>query len=378
MSATLSDPSLWYEDVNYTAVQQHTGRYIMEEGVDAAYLQGQAKIGRLTFLAGVRGEWVNTEVFTYFARLTRTPIAVEPDHFKRAALDYARQSRDGEYHKYFPSYHLAYDLTKNLKLRSSWTTSYGRPRRQDIVPTPSISETARTVTVGNASLKPQMAKNIDLKLEYYFGNGMVSVRGYKKKITDYISTATRSGLLVGSGPENGFDGLYEGFEFIQSGNTGSATLRGLEFDFRKPLTFLPGILRGLTFRGNYTYLETYGRFAGTTDLKNGQVAGFIPKAANVGLIYYYRNFGANFDMNFTGRYPIGYSLTTPQSSNIYRDAWKTMNAGITYRIRPDATVFLNVNNIAQEGLRNYMFMESRTRTQYIMPRSLKFGINGQF
>jgi outer membrane receptor protein involved in Fe transport len=235
------------------------------------------------------------------------------------------------------------------------------------------------VTIGNSALKPQLSKNIDLKLEYYFdkGNGQVSVRGYKKKITDYISTASKSGLLVGSGPDNGFDGLYENFEIIQSGNLGDATLRGLEFDFRKPLNFLPGILRGLTFRGNYTYLETYGRFAGTTDLKNGQVPGFIPKACNVGLSYYYRNFGASFDMNFTGRYPIAYSLTSPQL-NQYRDAYQTMNASFTYRIRPNATAILSVNNIAQEGMRNYRFMESRLQTQYIMPRSLKFGINGQF
>ena len=43
-----------------------------------------------------------------------------------------------------------------------------------------------------------------------------------------------------------------------------------------------------------------------------------------------------------------------------------------------STAILSVNNIAQEGMRNYRFMESRLQTQYIMPRSLKFGINGQF
>jgi hypothetical protein len=31
----------------------------------------------------------------------------------------------------------------------------------------------------------------------------------------------------------------------------------------------------------------------------------------------YGKFGASFDMNYTGRYPVGYSLTSPGNGNIY-------------------------------------------------------------
>ncbi|MBI5382815.1 MAG: TonB-dependent receptor [Opitutae bacterium] len=376
ISTTLNNPALWYEDVNFSATQPYSGRYIMEEGVDSAYIQGQAKFGRLTLLAGIRGEWVGVETFTYL-RARTTPIASEPNHFKRAAMDFAQQSRDGDYHKYFPSFHAAYDISSNLKLRSSWSTSYGRPRRQDIVPTPSVSDSARTVTVGNAALRPQMAKNIDLKLEYYLKDGMFSVRGYRKKITDYIGSTSRSGFIIPEGNDNGFDGLYAGYEIIQATNLGNATLKGVEFDFRKQLTFLPGSLRGLTVRANYTYLETEGRFAGTVNLKTGQIAEFVPRAYNASLLYIYKKFGASFDLNYTGKYPITYSTTSPNSVTI-RDELLIMNAGFTYKIRPDATLFLNVNNIAEKAPRRYTFMESRTRSQWVTPRTLKFGITGQF
>ncbi|MCX6952468.1 MAG: TonB-dependent receptor, partial [Verrucomicrobia bacterium] len=369
--------ALWYEDVNFTATQQYTNRRIIEEGVDAAYVQGQTKLGRFTFLGGVRGEWVSTDSFTYF-RARTTAIAVEPDHFKRAALDYQKLSRDGGYHKFFPSFHVAYDITSNLKLRASWSNSYGRPALANLVSAPTANDTARTVTLGNPGLKPQIADNIDLKLEYYFSStGMFSVRGYEKNIKDYIGAAARSGQLVASGPDNGFDGLYEGYEIIQSNNLGDAKLRGGELDFRQRLSFLPGALKGLTVRANYTYLETSGKFAGTVDLKNGQVAGFIPRAYNAGLIYAYRKFGASFDVNFTGKYPTVYS-TTSAVGNIYRDSWTIMNAGVSYRIRPEATLFLNLNNIAQEGPRQYIFTESRVRSQWIVPRAVKFGVTGQF
>ena len=51
---------------------------------------------------------------------------------------------------------------------------------------------------------------------------------------------------------------------------------------------------------------------------------------------------------------------------------------VTYRVRPDTTLFLNVNNLAQEGPRQYMFMESRVRAQWVVPRTLKFGVDGRF
>ncbi len=380
ISTTLGNAALWEEDLNFTATSALTNRRIMEEGVDAAYLQGQTKLGRLTVLGGVRGEWVTTDTFIRFRARTST-IASEPDHFKRAERDFASLSRDGSYKKFFPSVHLAYDLTSNLKARTSWSTSYGRPGLASLVSSPTISDPNRTVTMGNPGLKPQLADNLDFKLEYYFGNngaGMFSVRAYRKNITDYIGSATRSGELVAPGLDNGFDGLYDGYEIIRSANLGNAKLRGMEIDYRQRLSFLPGALKGLTLRGNYTYLETSGRFAGTVDLANGQVAGFIPRAYNVGLLYNYRKFGASFDMNYTGRYPIGYSLTSPGNGNVYRFDVTTMNAGVTYRVRAETTLFLNVNNISEEGARQYTYIESRHRLQYTVPRTLKFGVTGQF
>ena len=376
ISTTLNNPALWYEDVNFTATQQYTNRRIMEEGVDAAYLQATTRLGKLTVLGGVRQEWVTTDTFTYF-RARTTAIAAEPDHFKRAALDFQKLSYDGKYQKAFPSLHFAYDLTDNLKARASWTTSYGRAPLASLVAAVTGNDTARTVTMGNPELKPQLGENIDLKLEYYYKTGTVSVRGYRKQITDYIGAAGRSGELVAGGNSNGFDGLYEGYEIIQPQNLGSATYKGLEVDFRQRLTFLPGVLRGLTARANYTYLETKGNFGGTINLQNGQLAGFIPRSYNVGLLYAYKNFGASYDVNYSGGWPVVYS-TTSATGNRIREPWTVMNVGLTYKVYRDATAFISVNNIAQEGRSEYIYDPSRQRSNWVIPRSLKFGITGQF
>ena len=375
----LNNPAYFYQDLNLTATSIYTGRRILEEGVDAAYIQGSTKIGKLTLLGGVRKEWVKTESFTYFFKPTRTLISVEPDHFKRAAMDAVRQSIDGSYDKLFPSMHASYDITKNFRAQASWSTSYGRPALTQIVGAVTPNDAARTVTAGNPALKPQMAKSIDLKLEYYLSEGgLISVTGYQKKITDYIGSQVRSGTLIGSGPTNGFDGQYEGYELVQSGNLGSATLKGFEIDVRRRLSFLPGMLKGLTARANYTYLKTNGRFGGTVDLANGQVAGFIPRSYNFGLSYNYGKFGASYDVNYTGRFPTSYSLTSPGNGTIYRDNVLLQNAGFTYKLRPNVTAFFNLNNFAQDGMRQYTYLESRTSLDRLSPRAVKVGVTGQF
>ena len=379
VSTQLGNAALWYQDLNVTATSLYTNRRILEEGVDSAYLQGQTKLGGLTVLGGVRGEWVETDTFTFAFRSIRTPISAEPDHFKRAARDVIAVTRDGSYNKYFPSIHASYDATPNFKVRGSYSTSYGRPFLGQLIAGATPNDTARTVTMGNPELQPQLAKNYDLKLEYYFSNaGMISVSGYRKTISDYIGPAGRSGEVIADGPENGFEGNYIGYEIVRATNLGTATLRGLEFDFRQRLTFLPGLLKGLTVRGNYTYLQTYGRFGGTTDLQNGQVAGFVPRAANLGLQYAYGKFGASFDVNFTGSYPTNFSLTTPGGSNFYRNNITRMNASLTYRVRPNATAFLYVTNLGEEGTDVYTYTPSRPRQNFVASQTLKFGVSGQF
>ena len=378
ISTTLNNSALWYEDVNFTATSQYTNRRLLEEGVDAAYIQGSTKLGRLSMVGGVRKEWVTTDTFTYF-RARTTPIASEPDHFKRAALDFSRMSRDGDYDKTFPSIHLAYDITENLKARTSWSTSYGRPTLAQLIVSPTASEATRTVTLGNPDLRPQVGQNIDLKLEYYYasGRGMVSVRGFKKDIEDYIGSSGRSGELIGSGPDNGFESLYEGYEIIQARNLGDAVYKGLEFDFRQRLTFLPGPLKGLSVRANYTYLKTKGNFGGTVGFNTSQVAGFIPRAYNIGLLYTYKKFGASYDVNYTGRWPV-INAAPGSSGNRFREPWTVMNAGLRYDVFRDTTLFANVSNVAQEGRREYIFEPGRPRHTYVIPRAVKFGVSGRF
>ena len=394
INTTLGNTALWTEDINFNAAEKYRSTRIMEEGVDSAYLQGSGKFGRLSVLTGVRTERVSTYTFFYVAPpVARRQVVVNAadpvEAARRASIDYLPSSTKGKYQKYFPSAHLAYDLTKNLKLRASWSNSYGRPRLQDMVASPTAVDTPSpavtapgTVTIGNPNLRPALAKNLDFRIDYaMWTSGFFSARVFRKDIRDYVGSSTNNNVRIADGGDNGYGGQYVGYQLINPLNIGTTRTTGIELDFRQQLTFLPGALKGLSVRANYTNDRTSAVFLGVP-YANGQVVGtagqwYIPRTYNVGLQYYYRKFGANLDMNYTCQFPIAFGFST-LGTNQYREARKVYNSGLTYRLTPEVTGFLNVSNITQADLITHTSFDERHRQYYVMPRALKLGVTGRF
>ena len=393
---TLNRADMWVEDLNFNAVQKLTSKRYMQESVDSGYIQAQTTLFKKLFLlGGVRIEHEDVETSSFLnkaaANVGFVTTLMEPDFNKRAALNAVRQTTQASYTNLFPSIHAAYAVTPNLKARASWSTSYGRPDVIQLVPTSSVSDVNRTVTIGNPNLRPQKAKQIELKLEYYFkGNGLVSLTAFRKHVTDVLSGNNFTNGVVAEGLDNGFDGQFGGYSLISARNIGTETVRGLEFDYNQRLTFLPGALKGLALRGNLSLIQAEGEFTfaatqtAPVHRTTRQIPGIAPKAANLGLTYNKGNFGASFDLNYTGEYPdttvATLNINTPQFTQliVYRKDLTTMNVGFTYRVHPNATVYLNLNNLGAEGTDRYLASTNRPRAHVVSPRSIIVGVTGQF
>jgi hypothetical protein len=200
---------------------------------------------------------------------------------------------------------------------------------------------------------------------------------------------------VANTPDNGFDGLYGGYAILSPRNNGTAVFSGLEFDFRQRLSFLPGLLKGLTARGNVSFLDAEqrliqqvsatGQTLNTYKANIDQIIFAVPVTGNFGLLYTYKKWGGSFDVNFTDEYAIQVSLPlnnglpiTNPNGNFYRKALTTMSAGVNYRVRPNATAFFTVNNFASQGPSTYVYQPDRLRQDIRQSLSLSFGVNGQF
>lgn len=373
LNSELDDPRLWTEDLVYRAQQKYVSNRNADEEVSAAYVQAAVKIRQLSLLGGVRTEHTDVDAYTWL-RFRTTPVAAQPDPFQRMALDYGDVSNRGEYRRSFPSFHANYQITRNLKARASWSTAFARPNFANLIPTATVNEAQQTVTGSNPALGPQYAKKLEAKIEYYFKPaGLFSTAFFNKKISDYVITQEVG--IIGFGPDNGYDGNYEGYRFFTSVNAGSAEVTGWEFSYLQQFTFLPGPLRGLSLNANYTRLETKGDFGGVFR-RTGEITGFTPRSANASLMYTYRKFSTRITTSWTGQI-ITTTSNTP-NARVYRKPMTVTNLNLTYRWRPYATFFCDVSNVFETGPSFYRYIPARVREIRFMPSAVTFGVNGTF
>lgn len=379
------DPSLWREDRYYHETQKFTGTRGLTETAQAAYIMAQGRLGRdgvlgrTGYLGGVRIEdttvdswgWVRARTLSTSAEQTADPVG-------SARRDYENNFRklSGDYRKAFPSIHAYHDLTPGLKLRASYSTSFGRAGLNNFLPAETPDEATRRVTVSNPGLKPQTARNWDLSLEYYFEPvGQVSVSWFHKEIRDYIIN-NQEVRTIPNGTDNGYDGQYEGWSEFSSLNASKAIAQGWEFSYRQQFTFLPGLLKGLAGSFNYTWIDTHGMYTGTTYLTSREVEGFIPYAANASLSWRYRNFSTRVLYNFTGEYINTYNVSP--ALRLYRMSNKTVNVGVAYQLQPNVGLSLDVTNIFNEPQVFYRGFKDRTQRTLINFVTVTAGINGRF
>ena len=379
------DPSLWREDLYYHESQKYTGTRGLKETAQAAYIMAQGRLGRegvlgrTGYLGGVRIEdttvdswgWVRARVPSTTAQQTADPVG-------SARRDYENSFRElsGDYRKSFPSIHAYHDLTTNLKLRLSYSTSFGRAGLNNFLPSESIDENNRRVTVSNPGLKPQTARNWDAAVEYYFEPvGQLSVSWFHKEIRDFIINNQEIRTIPG-GADNGYEGEYEGWAEFSSLNASMAIAQGWEFSYRQQFNFLPGVLKGLAGSFNYTWIDTHGLYTGNTYLTKREVEGFIPYAANASLSWRYRKFSTRILYNFTGEYISSYNAAP--ALRLYRTSFKSVNAGVAYQLRPSLSLSLDVANALNEPQVSYRGFKDRTQLTLKNFVTITAGINGRF
>ncbi len=373
-------PSLWTEDRYFTEQNKYTANRAVTETVTAGYAMAQGRVGRTGLIAGVRTERTETSSWGWVRARTGSTVAQQTaDPVGSATRDYAGTQRNlsGSYTKSFPSAHLTHDLTPNLKARLSWSTSFGRPALNNSLPNETVSEPNQTLTVNNPSLLPQNAATWDATLEYYFEPvGTLSVGWFNKTIKDYIVAGTNAGTIA-TGTDNGYNGEYAGFTRLTSTNAGTAKVTGWEFNYQQQFTFLPGLFKGFGASANYTLISTSGNFGGTTSRSTNEVPGFIPRTGNATLSWRYKKFSTRILYNFTGSYITAFTAATP-GRNLYRFNYATVNAGVSYQIRPSVQLTLDAANLTNEPQSFYRGVRSQMQNTILNGMTLTFGVNGRF
>ncbi len=373
-----SNPQNWREDLYYATERTYVGTRSLKEEISAAYVQAQARLGKANLLAGVRVERTENEGRGYVAARVRTTTAERnADPVGSAIKDYQDGLTviEGSYTDWFPGIHLVYKFTDAIQARASWSNSIGRPAGTNYIPSRTFNDTQQTVTISNPSLKPQYAENFDLSLEYYFEPvGQLSVGWFRKDLEDFIVSTTAG--IVGTGPDNGFNGEFAGYEIRTNGNGGTARIEGWELNYQQQFTFLPGIWSGLGFGANYTKLETEGDYGETGPRSTAEVQRFVPETANARLTYTYGKFGMNLLYNYVG--PALWDYNAAAARLRYRDSRATVNLGFSYRYARTMSFFVDFTNLFDEPQNYYRGYEDRLERATYNGTAVSFGVSGTF
>ena len=179
---------------------------------------------------------------------------------------------DTTYINVLPSANLIYNLTEKANIRLSASQTVGRPEFREIAPFSFYDFNKNATVLGNPNLKQSKTTNFDLGYAVYPSSGQVfSVSAFYKEFELPIEQTLQIGT---SGRTFGYT------------NSKSATLYGVEMEFRRPLDFIGEQFNNFTFSTNASYLKSEVNVKKTIN-KTGKrpLQGQSPYLINAGLMY---------------------------------------------------------------------------------------------
>lgn len=169
--------------------------------------------------------------------------------------------RTHRYSDVLPSLNLALEPREDVIVRLGISKVMSRPQLSYLTPGGTLSNTARTLTVGNPDLAPIRATALDLNLEWYPDrDSILAVSLFRKDLKSYIQSSlqtmpfSQSGLpisLLANG--NTADTV---FTVSQLENTKGGELNGYEISLQRRFSFLPAPFDRFGGIANYTHVDS--------------------------------------------------------------------------------------------------------------------------
>lgn len=171
-----------------------------------------------------------------------------------------------------PSANLIYNLTDKADIRVSASQTVGRAEFRELAPFPFYDFNKNMNIRGNANLKQSKTTNLDLGYAYYPASGETfSVSTFYK----YFELPIEQTLQLGNSGRS-----------LSYANSESATVYGIELEFRKSLKFIGEQFNNFTFNTNASYIKSEVVVSKLVNAKGVRpMQGQSPYLINAGLTY---------------------------------------------------------------------------------------------
>jgi TonB-dependent receptor len=244
MSFYHANSSLFTVDPIATLQNNAGGLYNLVERIGAGYIMNTISFGRFRLNTGVRFETTTENVYG-------TVLSAD-DQGNFTGLSSVKRNYTNV--DVLPSAELRIGLASDSALRLSYGRGIARPNFGDLAPNISLSISSvnggrNTSSAGNPDLKPTHADNYDILFEQYLKPlGLFTAGLFYKNIQDPIVYVETNGVH--------YPGYTESFLQTAPINAGSAYVWGWEAAYEQRWSFLPGLLGGLGFSGNYSFTSS--------------------------------------------------------------------------------------------------------------------------
>lgn len=315
----------------YTGTEDVASAYAMTE-IDAT--------SKLKIIAGIRYENTNMELKGSKATTEGSP----------AQTVISPSVVDNNYNAFLPMVHFKYAVNDKANLRAAFTRTFVRPNFGDMTPGTSIDNTKNpmTITQGNPDLKPTFSNNFDVMGEYYFDNvGLLSGGVFYKKISDVVFTDISMQSLEANT-----------YLVTQAKNLNDASLLGFEAGINKRFNFLPGFWSGFGVEANYTFCDSKVEVPRGVGVNQVWDKTSLPNQSKhlFNAILFYERKGVMIRLagNYRGASVESINQQLGPDYYIWSAANFTIDASATVSITPKIKAFVELNNLSNAPVQQYM------------------------
>jgi len=297
------------------------------EDITALYAMAEFESDSIRGNFGIR--WVDTDTTS--------------NAFDLAAPTLTPTKQSANYDEFLPSVNIAFNVADDLLLRFAAGRALSRPAPFQLTSAVNLTPETSSGTSGNPDLRPLIANQYELGLEWYFQQGsLFSVTAFSKDIKDFIfntvSAKTINGQFIArlSRPENG----------------PSAHLEGAELSFQHNFANDFGVV------ANYTYTNIDTSPVIEAALVDGQATTVersvtFPFASenSYNLTGYYENdlFSARLSYSYRDKF----FKSTNESGETWGDDQQELDGQISYNVSDRFTLRLQALNLTDETINDF-------------------------
>jgi TonB-dependent receptor len=300
-----------------------------------------------------------------------------------------------EYDNWLPSLNVKVELDPEWQIRFAASRTMARPdfrygRNFITIGVNRATGFRFAATAGNPHLKPAQADQFDLSAEWYFDDvGSLTLTGFYKSVKDFFFDDVVTREFTNNGQTYAVDISGPANYSAERGN-----VRGFELSYQQTYDFLPGVLSGLGFNGNYTYIKSKGipnaEIGGIEDpgQASNLVAGNLPLEqlskhnVNATLFYEKGPLSLRGAYNWRSRFLLTSRDVIFPYYPIYHAATGQFDASIFYSVTPNIKVVAQGTNLLNEVTKTEQQFTADgligPRSYFINDRRFSFGVRANF